>query len=252
MPRLEQEAPVPSLPTAAAQTTVFWWLIEPASGSRCHCGFCPLGGGRSHSRLRGVPRLHTPLGAQLPAGRPRNADLNGLELQRQVGEQASDLPIIFITDCTDVRVAVQAMQAGAVEFLGKPPPDKALIRAMTNALERSAAALDQERQLHALRRRYELLSRRERDMMGGVVSGLLNKQVGGELGISEITVKAHRGQVMRKMKANSLADLVIMAAQLGMGIAPRTPGCFPGRHGGRWQLDRQYSPRRGACEPQSP
>jgi FixJ family two-component response regulator len=109
------------------------------------------------------------------------------------------------------------MRAGAVEFLTKPPREKTLIDAIAEALERSEATLDQEWQLHALRGRYESLSRREREVMDLVVTGLLNKQVGGELHISEITVKVHRGRAMRKMEASSLPALVTMAARLGVG-----------------------------------
>lgn len=156
--------------------------------------------------------------------------LNGLELQKQVAGGRPDLPIIFVTDCTDLRVAVKAMQAGAVDFLVKPPVEKTLIGAIADALESSGAALEKEGQLHALRCRYESLSRREREVMEWVVAGLLNKQVGSELDISEITVKAHRGSVMRKMEAKSLPALVTMAAQLDIGRrAPRTPRCLPSR-----------------------
>ena len=118
------------------------------------------------------------------------------------------MPIIFITGYGDVPMTVQAMKAGAVEFLTKPFSDDVLLSAIRHAIERSQAALDHEAEMRALRDRYASLSRREREVMALVVSGLLNKQVGGELGISEITVKAHRGKVMRKMKADSLADLV--------------------------------------------
>lgn len=143
--------------------------------------------------------------------------LNGLELQSHVAMERPDMPIIFITGYGDVPMTVQAMKAGAVEFLTKPFQDDVLIEAITGALERSRAALGHEAELNSLRERYASLSRREREVMGLVVTGLLNKQVGGELGISEITVKAHRGSVMRKMKAGSLPELVTMAATLGVG-----------------------------------
>jgi FixJ family two-component response regulator len=142
-------------------------------------------------------------------------DLNGLDVQKRVAAERIDMPIIFITGYGDVPMTVQAMKAGAVEFLIKPFGEDVLLRAIRSALDRSYAALGREAKLQGLRDDYGSLSRREREVMGLVVSGLKNKQVGGELGISEITVKAHRGQVMRKMKARSLADLVNMAARLG-------------------------------------
>jgi FixJ family two-component response regulator len=141
--------------------------------------------------------------------------LNGLELQQQLAER-TDMPIIFITGYGDVPMSVRAMKAGAVEFLTKPFKDDVLIEAISGAIERSRNALHREANLRSLRECYASLTPREREVMGLVVSGLLNKQVGGELGISEITVKAHRGQMMRKMKADSLPDLVTMAARLGL------------------------------------
>jgi len=140
--------------------------------------------------------------------------LNGLELQKQLAVEPINTPIIFITGYGDVPKTVQAMKAGAVEFLTKPLDYEALVSAIRNALQRSRLALAQGSEMQELRDRYASLTHREQQVMALVVSGLLNKQVGGELGISEITVKAHRRQVMQKMKANSLADLVRMAAKL--------------------------------------
>ena len=146
--------------------------------------------------------------------------LSGLELQQQLAER-TDMPIIFITGHGDVPMSVQAMKAGAVEFLTKPFNDDVLLNAIRGAIERSRAALRLDSELRTLRHCHESLTPRERELMVLVVSGLLNKQVGGELGISEITVKAHRGQVMRKMRADSLPDLVTMAARLGLRPAPK-------------------------------
>ena len=146
--------------------------------------------------------------------------LNGLELQKRVANERTDMPIIFITGHGDVPITVQAMKAGAVEFLTKPFSDEVLLRAIRQALERSRAALATEAEIKSLRDRYASLTGRERQVMALVVSGLLNKQVGGELGISEITVKAHRGKVMQKMKAGSLPDLVRMATRLHLTPQP--------------------------------
>ncbi len=140
--------------------------------------------------------------------------LNGLDLQQRVAVERADMPIIFITGHGDVPMSVQAMKAGAVEFLTKPFGGNVLLTAIRNAIDRSRTAMSREAEIRALRDSYALLSRREREVMALVVSGRLNKQVGGELGISEITVKAHRGKVMRKMKAGSVADLVNMAGKL--------------------------------------
>ncbi len=163
------------------------------------------------------PRVDVPSCLVLDVTLP---DLNGLDLQKRVVDR-TDMPIIFITGHGDVPMSVQAMKAGAVEFLTKPFGDDVLLDAIRHAIERSYATLGQEAEIEALRDCYTALSRREREVMALVVSGLLNKQVAADLGISEITVKAHRGQVMRKMKADSVADLVRMAARLGLPLTTR-------------------------------
>jgi len=145
---------------------------------------------------------------------------DGLELQQQLGERA-DMPIIFITGHGDIPMTVRAMKAGAVEFLTKPLKDDLVVNAVQGALERSRAGLRLDAEMQTLRTCYDSLTPREREVMTRVVAGMLNKQVGSDLGISEITVKAHRGQVMRKMKAESLPDLVTMAARLGVRPAPK-------------------------------
>jgi FixJ family two-component response regulator len=141
-------------------------------------------------------------------------DLNGLDLQKRIASERTDMPIIFITGYGDVPMTVRAMKAGAAEFLTKPFADDVLLTAVRNAIARSEAALESETEMRALRDCYATLSQREREVMRFVVSGMLNKQVGGELGISEITVKAHRGHLMGKMKADSFADLVKKAGRL--------------------------------------
>ena len=146
--------------------------------------------------------------------------LNGLELQKRVSVERAEIPIIFITGHGDIPKTVEAMKGGAVEFLTKPFNDEVLLTAIRRALERSRLALAHKIELQELRDRYASLTPREGQVMALVVSGLLNKQVGGELGISEKTVKAHRGQVMQKMKANSVADLVKMAEKLHLTALP--------------------------------
>jgi FixJ family two-component response regulator len=150
-------------------------------------------------------------------------DLNGLELQRRfvAGGLAGAMPIVFITGFGDVPTTVRAMKAGAVEFLQKPLNEDALLGAIDEALELSEVAVAERSETDALMQRYVSLSMRERDVMWLVIRGKLNKQVGAELGISEITVKAHRGRVMRKMQAESLADLILMAGRLGTRVGVR-------------------------------
>ena len=162
------------------------------------------------------PRSHVPSCLVLDVNLP---DLNGLDLQKRVAADRIDMPIIFITGYGDVPMTVRAMKAGAIEFLTKPFGDDVLLTAIRNAIGRSQAALDFEEGIRSLRQRYTTLSSREREVMALVVSGKLNKQVGGELGISEITVKAHRGHLMGKMNADSFADLVRMAAALDLRVA---------------------------------
>jgi len=147
--------------------------------------------------------------------------LNGLDLQKQIAVERPDMPIIFITGYGDVPRTVQAMKAGAVEFLTKPFSDDVLLSAIRQAVERSQTTLGHAAEMRTLRDRYASLSGREREVMALVVAGLMNKQVGSDLGISEITVKAHRGRMMHKMKADSLAELVNMAARLGIARAPK-------------------------------
>jgi FixJ family two-component response regulator len=166
------------------------------------------------SRPRGLVPSCLVLDISLPG-------LSGLDLQKHVSVERPDMPIIFITGYGDVPMTVQAMKAGAVEFLTKPFSDEVLLSAIRQALERSETALGHEAEMRTLRDRYASLTGREREVMALVVAGLLNKQVGSDLGISEITVKAHRGRMMQKMKANSLADLVNMAGRLGLARAPK-------------------------------
>jgi FixJ family two-component response regulator len=140
--------------------------------------------------------------------------ISGLKLQELIAADSLEMPIIFITGHGDIPMSVQAMKAGAVEFLTKPIDDEALLTAIRHSIERSRAARENEAEVRALRDRYASLTPREREVMLLVVSGLLNKQVGSRLGISEITVKAHRGKLMQKMGADSLADLVRMSISL--------------------------------------
>jgi FixJ family two-component response regulator len=163
------------------------------------------------------PRARTPSCLILDVNLP---DLNGLDLQRQIAGERLDMPIIFITGYGDIPMTVRAMKAGAVEFLTKPFAEDALLGAIRHAIDHSMAKLRDEAELQGLRECYAALSRREREVMARVVAGRLNKQVGAELGISEITVKAHRGRMMNKMKAGSLADLVRMSAAMRQALPP--------------------------------
>jgi len=163
------------------------------------------------------PRTHAPACLVLDVALP---GLTGLDLQKRLAPNRTDLPVIFVASQADVPTTVQAMKAGALEFFMKPLRDDVLVSAIGLALERSRAAQGEQAEVRALRDCHASLSPREREVMALVVAGLLNKQVGGELGISEITVKAHRGKVMRKMNADSLATLVTMATKLGVGSAP--------------------------------
>jgi FixJ family two-component response regulator len=164
------------------------------------------------------PRVFVPSCLVLDVSLP---DLNGLELQKRIGNDRADMPIIFITGHGDVSMTVRAMKAGAVEFLTKPYGDDVLLGAIQQAIDCSYVALRRESGLRSVRDSYASLSRRERQVMALVVRGRLNKQIGAELGISEITVKAHRGKVMRKMKADSLPDLVNMTARLELAANPK-------------------------------
>jgi len=161
------------------------------------------------------PRAPTPSCLVLDVNLP---NLSGLDLQERIAADRNDMPIIFITGVGNVPMSVKAMKAGAVEFLTKPFGDDVLLAAIRSAIDRSRTALGIEKEKRALQDRYASLTRRQRQVIALVVTGMLNKQIGGQIGISEITVKAHRGQVMRKMKAGSVADLVRMVE--GLHLAP--------------------------------
>jgi FixJ family two-component response regulator len=157
------------------------------------------------------PRLLAPSCLVLDFSLP---GVNGLELQKRVAAELPYMPIIFLTGFGDIPMTVQAMKAGAVEFLTKPFSNESLLNAIRNAIERSRVKLENETEIQALRARYSALTTRERQVMTLIISGMLNKQVGDELGITEITVKFHRGNLMRKMKADSFAELMTIATRL--------------------------------------
>ncbi len=210
VPPARQDAPVVFVVDDDVSVRESLELLMSAMGWQCETFVCARD-------FLARPRLRVPSCLVLDVSLP---DLNGLDLQKRIVADRMDLPIIFITGYGDVPMTVRAMKAGAAEFLTKPFSDEVLLGAIRAAIERSQAALQQEERTQTLLDCYAALSPREREVMALVVSGLLNKQVGGELGISEITVKAHRGRVMRKMGADSLADLVTMAARLRTRAAP--------------------------------
>jgi FixJ family two-component response regulator len=147
--------------------------------------------------------------------------LSGLDLQRELAAADMSLPIVFLTGYGDIPMSVRAMKAGAIEFLTKPFREQDLLDAIRNAIDRDRLARADRRELAGLRHRYDLLTPRERDVMAGVIAGLLNKQIAAELGTSEVTVKEQRGHVMQKMQVGSVAELVRAAARLGISPAPR-------------------------------
>jgi FixJ family two-component response regulator len=205
---------------AAAKPLVF--VVDDDSGLRKSLGFLiensgwPVALFACATEFLATPRPPSPSCLVLDVGLP---DLNGLELQQRIASERAKMPIIFITGRGDIPMSVQAMKAGAVEFLTKPFTPAVLLCAIQCALERSRLCLEEEANLQALSARYQALSHREREVMALVVRGLLNKQVSGELGISEITVKQHRGRMMRKMRMRSLPELVTIAGRLGLVTA---------------------------------
>ena len=143
-------------------------------------------------------------------------ELSGLDLQKQMAEVGLEIPIVFLTGHGDIPASVQAMKAGAVEFLTKPVDEQKLLQAIQEAIERDRRTRQRHAAMRELRERYESLTAREQEVLQQVISGLLNKQIAAELNITEVTVKFHRGHIMRKMRVNSLADLVRMAESLGI------------------------------------
>jgi FixJ family two-component response regulator len=188
----------------------------------------------SGSEFLARPRVSAPSCLVLDVRLP---DLSGLDLQQRVASERGGMPIIFITGYADVPTTVKAMRAGAVEFLTKPFGNDALLAAIRHAIDRSEAERGWRAGMRVIHEHHASLSRREREVMALVVSGLLNKRVGGELGISESTVKAHRGRVMRKMKAKSLADLVEMAGSLRSALGEAAAVAS-----GRWTARRPAGP----------
>jgi FixJ family two-component response regulator len=216
----QADRPEARLGTAAVKPTVF--IVDDDISV---CGFLrsvvESAGWRSETfssarEFLSRPRTLVPSCVVLDVGLP---DLSGLDVQQRIADR-NDMPVIFITGSADVAVAVSAMKAGAAEFLTKPCRVDVLLQTIGRAVERSTAALALEAEILALRGRYAELSSREREVMALVVAGRLNKQIGGELEIAEITVKGHRGNVMRKMNARSVPDLVTMAALLGLLPGP--------------------------------
>ena len=185
------------------------------------------------------PRARAPCCLVLDVTLP---DLNGLELQKRVAVDHGEMPIIFTTACRDVATTVRAMKAGALEFLTKPIDADELLSAVRNAIECSRKILVRESELRTLRERLASLTTREKEVMALIVAGQLNKQAGSELGISEVTVKAHRGSVMRKMQAESFAHLVAMATKLGPIVIPRIVRVIPRCGQYHWRIQRTSAP----------
>ena len=203
------------MPTTASQSTVV--IIDDDTGMRESISGLVRSVGFEAKTLASVDEFHRLVRPNGPCCLVLDVRLpgqSGLELQRELAAAGVNLPIIFISGHGDIPMSVQAMKGGAIEFLTKPFRDQDLLDAIQLGLARDRARLDDEKSIAALRARFETLTAREREVMAGVVAGRLNKQVAGDLGISEITVKVHRGQVMRKMKASSLPDLARMADKL--------------------------------------